>query len=270
MRYACGGRPGIAEHVAVACAAALSRAAQRVLVLFAGRHRPHDLPSVLRARSHEVTTYEWLDDPIEQNLSRRVVQARVLADIAARRYDVVVLATPCSSLSVALDPPIRSLAEPLGLAEAIPDWGPYLTKHNGLIAFSADVCRAAELARCLWLVENPAARREGVAAWPEKADRVSLFDMPAFPALTTDVETCSTTFAQCRFGSPFQKYTTLLAPLRARASLLATLAPPPCTCAAHAEHAIGVRAAAAAAYPPAMCDALADFIELATSRAPPP
>ena len=115
-----------------------------------------------------------------------------------------------------------------------------------------------------WLVENPASRRQGVAAWAAKADRVSLWDMPEFTELCRDVPTASTTLPQCSFGSPFQKYTTFLGSAATANALTAYLSPPPCTCRSHADLAVGPRAAASAAYPPRLCKAIADVIEMTT------
>ena len=101
--------------------------------------------------------------------------------------------------------------------------------------------------------------------WPLKANRVHLWDMPEFVRLKRDIPTAEATLAQCNFGSPFQKCTLMLAPLSAARALAQYLSAPICTCSAHAEHAIGARAALSAAYPPRMCHAIADFFEAATS-----
>ena len=71
--------------------------------------------------------------------------------------------------------------------------------------------------------------------------------------------------AQCNYGSPFQKYTLILASGSAARALVRHLSAPICSCAGHAEHAIGARAALSAAYPPRLCLAIAEFIEDATS-----
>ena len=140
-------------------------------------------------------------------------------------------------------------------------WGAYLDRHNALIDFTAKVCRACHAVRIPWLVENPSTRSKGVAFWPAKADRVTLWDMPAITALCDDVPTARTTFPQCAFGLPFQKYTTLLGSANMASAFDAHLPSTACTCRTHAEVAVGQRAARAAAYPRAMCQAIADAIE---------
>ena len=141
-------------------------------------------------------------------------------------------------------------------------WGTYLDKANVLIDFTARVIRACHAARVGWLVENPASRRHGAAAWAAKADCVSLWDMPEMVAVCSDIATAAATFPQCAYGSPFQKYTTLLGSRSTARALAACIGPPACTCRTHAELAIGERAAASAAYPPRLCQAIVDVIEM--------
>jgi hypothetical protein len=260
--YVSGTRSPIATGLDEAHAA-VARLPLRVLILFAGRRRPGDVASVLRSRGHHVTTYEYLDDPVEQHLGRPSVQQRVLGEVEDGAYDFVILEPPCSSLSVAIDPPIRSPAEPYGIASMRADWGAYLAKHNALVAFSAAVVTAAHRAGVKWLVENPASRSHGPAAWPLKADRVSLWDMPEFVALQNAIPTALTTLVQCAYGSPFQKYTSMMAPRADADHLEAFLSAPYCGCSAHAGHAVGHRSAEAAEYPLRLCAAMADYVEAA-------
>ena len=85
--------------------------------------------------------------------------------------------------------------------------------------------------------------------------------MPEFMRLKRNIPTAETTLAQCNYGSPFQKYTLMLAPRFAARALAQHLSAPTCSCTTHAERAIGARAAMSAAYPPRMCGAIADFID---------
>ena len=126
----------------------------------------------------------------------------------------------------------------------------------------SDAIEAADAAGILWLVENPAERHSGPAYWPAKAHCVSLWDMPEFKALTRDIACASTTIMQCQSnGSPFQKATKLLAPASAASCLARYLGRTLCTCRSHGEHAVGLRSAKSAAYPPALCAAITDFVE---------
>ena len=58
--------------------------------------------------------------------------------------------------------------------------------------------------------------------------------------------------------------TLILAPAHAARHLADHLSNYTCACEGHAEQAIGARSAEAAAYPPKLCQAMADFIEAAT------
>ena len=109
------------------------------------------------------------------------------------------------------------------------------------------------------MVENPPTRSAGPAFWASKADHATLWDQPCMRRLVQDVPTSKVTFAQCAFGSPFQKLTTVLASGHAEPAL--AILRRTCTHATHAETALGEASARSARYPPALNVALADVIE---------
>ena len=57
-------------------------------------------------------TFELLDDPVGQDLSRIDVQLQILVRVSSGEFDAVFMATPCSSFCVALEPQLRSLDKP--------------------------------------------------------------------------------------------------------------------------------------------------------------
>ena len=138
-------------------------------------------------------------------------------------------------------------------------WGQYLERGNRHARFTARVCATASAAKIPWFVENPPARSRGTAYWQAKAHHATLFDQPCMRALVAAWPTAHVNFAQCEFGSPFQKQTTVLASGDAAASLV--LLRRPCTHASHEATALGEDSARAAVYPPALNWAFADVIE---------
>ena len=261
VAYANGWRASIAGVIEMASLAALRRRCLRVLILYAGAEHDESLAAHLRGRGHVVVAYEYIVDPIRQNLERPDVQDEVIEDLGARHYDAVFTETPCSSFSVAQEPAIRTLTEPEGTAASWEHWGQYLERGNRHARFTARVCATASAAKIPWFVENPPARSHGSAYWRAKAHHATLFDQPCIRALVAAWPTAHVNFAQCEFGSPFQKLTTVLASGGAAASLV--LLRRQCTHTSHTSTALGDDSARAAVYPPALNSAFADVIERA-------
>ena len=261
VAYANGWRASIAGVIEMASLAALRRRCLRVLILYAGAEHDESLAAHLRGRGHVVVAYEYIVDPIRQNLERPDVQDEVIEDLGARHYDAVFTETPCSSFSVAQEPAIRTLTEPEGTAASWEHWGQYLERGNRHARFTARVCATASAAKIPWFVENPPARSHGSAYWRAKAHHATLFDQPCMRALVAAWPTAHVNFAQCEFGSPFQKLTTVLASGGAAASLV--LLRRQCTHTSHTSTALGDDSARAAVYPPALNSAFADVIERA-------
>jgi hypothetical protein len=255
------------EPAAAECAACSSaRSSLRVLVMFSGRRRPKSLRRALEQLGVTVVTFEILDDPIGQDLTRVAVQRELLGRVAGGEFDAVFMAPPCASFCLALQPVLRSKREPLGISPVLPEWAAYLRKHNALVQLTADVCLAAESAGVAWFVENPASRESGVARWDAMAGRCLMWHTPAMVTLAEGTGAREITFAQCRFDSPYQKYTTLLVAEAAVPLARRALAHAVCTCTSHAKVAKGrdefgdSLSAPAAEYPPALCNALAKLL----------
>ena len=231
----------------------------RVLLLFAGRERTLSLCRCLRMLGAYVETFELLDDR-SQDLTQRELQLQVLRRIKSGEFDAVFVATPCASFCAALDPQLRSMTDGQVMGKrALPlKWQAYLKRHNSMVYFTATVMRAATQAEVEWVVENPASQREGLAAWPEHADKPSLWDVPEIAAAACEASAGAVTFAQCQFGSDYRKYTTLACSPGTRAQLHAAFAWARCFCRKHKKVAKGLDefggslSAPSGEYPPAM------------------
>ena len=249
------------------------RAQRRFVVLFAGRERPYSLRDALQRLGCRVDTYELLDGP-EQDLSKPSVQSIVLAGVSAGVWDGVFMAPPCASFCPALLPRLRSLTEVEGIRPVPARWTSYLAKHNALVAFVAKVATAADARGVFWAIENPASRRGGWAWWPEQADAPSLWDMPEIVELRRATKAARRTFAQCQFGSEYQKYTSIMVAARGEAELKRAFGAARCSCLdqglKHAKVAAGADefgaslSAPSAAYPPKLNFAIAEMLDRAT------
>ena len=156
------------------------------------------------------------------------VYTQVKQDAAVGKYDVIFIASPCSTFSVSRffdlpgddpgPPVIHNLNHPDGLP-----WNQIPPKHHKeLMHITKLIARTAEIARLavtsptqttiIW--ENPAGRADfGSNAYCEDVPLHStVFDTTQFKRLVSDTASHtkwdSRTFAWCRFGSDAQKYTT--------------------------------------------------------------
>ena len=109
------GSSRIGEHCSPCGADSSPQSALRVLVLFAGRRRPKSLRRALERLGVIVVTFEILDDPLAQDLTRAAVQSALLARVAGGEFDAVFMAPPCASFCLALQPVLRSRREPVGI-----------------------------------------------------------------------------------------------------------------------------------------------------------
>ena len=140
------------------------------LVVFSGPGHENDLAARLRARGVRVDIVDTKVGGAAHDVLRQDVGGRLVARTRRGEYDVVFIATPCESFSVAHRPQLRSRKQPDGLQNAPPEWAAYLRKHNALAAWSAQLAAAADEAGAAWAIENPADRGEAahlraVRAW---------------------------------------------------------------------------------------------------------
>ena len=237
-----------------------------VLVLFAGTCEAEShLVGELRRAGARVTAVDIKLGGRAHNLLRPAVQKLVRREVRAGHYDMVFVATPCESFSVANAGALRSKADPRGEG-APPEFERYVRKHNAFARFTADVVLDAHRAGAQWAIENPADRgtRGAVAFWEEFEGAGCLWDMPEIAQATRAAQGRSQTFAQCAFGARYQKWTTL-AYSEGLVGALRGLRRRGCAHEGqrHAEHAYGVgsdgqgKALAAAAYPAGLCRYLA-------------
>ena len=197
--------------------------------------------------------------------------ARIFGMASNGTLDAIMVAFPCSPFSASRffpsdppgPPPVHTFAHPDGvpLSELDPRHHRELRETKILLDRTIQVIVAARNSskRTTVILENPAARNiKGTPQFgDDTANHGSLFDTSAFKQLVATIPDSSTaTFAYCRLGSEYQKYTTLWYTNEA-ASTLDQLNSPIYKC-NHAKHAkvAGGRLAdgswassAAAAYP---------------------
>ena len=113
-------------------------------------------------------------------------------------------------------PVIRSYTYPDGLPAGLidPKHVPELKASNALLERTVNIAIAAATssARSSVILENPADRSEAgdeICRDPDFKDHGSMFRTKAFRRLLAAVNLAHVTFAYCRLGSPYQKYTTL-------------------------------------------------------------
>ena len=239
------------------------------LVVFAGEGGDRDLPARLRARGIGVTVVDTLQGGARHDVLRSEVGDALLRRVRRREFDTVFIATPCASYSVAHRPQLRSRRQPDGLASAPPEWRAYLNKHNRLARWTAELIGAAHAAGAAWALENPADRgdRLSPAWWPKYSDHAPIWLNAHVAAAIAAAGATKRTFAQCSFGAPWQKYTTI-AHSAELCEAMAPLDDMGCTHGdvPHEHHAHGRdsegrgRAAQAAAYPPSMNEFIAEAI----------
>lgn len=177
-----------------------------VLVLYAGPTERHDsMARILRALGLRVVEIDTKVGGAAHDVTRKEVQEELLARIRAGEFAFVFAAPPCQSYSVAHRPRLRSTEHPEGLPEVPREWQAYLCKHNSITAFTVRAIRAIHEAGGAAAAENPAARDAGVAFWRRHREQGTLWHVQGVRALELRLFTC----AQCAFGAPHQKWTTV-------------------------------------------------------------
>ena len=180
-------------------------------MVFAGPGSRTDLPAQLRRRGWAVTAIDTKLGGWSHDLTRAQVADRVVAWVGEGRFDLVFIATPCASYSVAHRPQLRSRRSPHRAAGVPPAWDAYLVKHEKLAAVSVRLIEAAHAAGCAWALENPADRGDpnSKAWWPRYADHAPLWVQPAVADAIAATGASRRTFAHCAFGAKEQKWTTI-------------------------------------------------------------
>ena len=178
----------------------------RVLVLFSGTHTDHELVTTLQRRGHSVVGKEILDG---HDLSLKAEQHAVLANIAS--FDFVFISPPCTTCSIAFDPPLRVKPDHLlGVPGLAPRHQAMVNEANELYSFTSRVVIKCHSLHVRWAIESAASRsRHDAAHWPKHAANGFLWDILGPQLHAAGVPHEYVLFAQCAFGMPWQKYTGL-------------------------------------------------------------
>ena len=245
------------------------------LIVFSGAGHDLDLAARLRERGVSVEALDTKDGGTAHDVFRDRLGERLVARARRGDFDVIFLATPCASYSVAHRPQLRSRRLPLGVDRVPQRWRRFLEKHNRLADLSADIIRAATASGTAWAIENPADRGDETspAWWKRHADHAPIWRSPSVRDAIADGGGVIRTFAQCSFAAHVQKWTSV-AHSPCMSADLAPLDGMPCRHGrvrhseqAHGRYADGTsRASAAAAYPPAMNEFLAEALAARARR----
>ena len=252
-----------------------------VLLVFAGSNvNAKRVATAIKEKNPavSVTEVDWLNEKLDQNCLRPAVQNKILRELADGKYDRCLIATPCSSFSVAfyqdaegnvdLSELRRSKDEPEGIQPIPEQWKRYVSMHNALANFSFTVFELCRSLNIGCIIENPALRSDDSshAYWAEVANCGQLWDMPRAKALERNGAK-RVLWAHCAFGSELQKYTEFLCCPLTYPIALAALGDKICRCKSkHFHRATGLdehgesRAAKAAAYPWPACQVIAEIL----------
>ena len=272
----------------------------RFLSLFSGPYaRERGLKPKLHGRGwHHV---EQIDNDGERgggwshDLLNDATYSDLLKRATAGEYRAIMIAFPCSTFTVSRlfdasgdggdsgPPPVRDALHPDGLPESEidPRYVKELRSANKLLSRTIAIAIAARKSssRAVIVLENPSDRSDesSTAYASELSDHGSIFATKAFKRLLDEADvTCMATFAYCRLGREYQKYTTLAYTPEA-ASILDTLNLPLYQCnhepGSHKRRVGGRNAdgsfasAAAAAYPEELIEIIARAVTFACSGA---
>ena len=199
------------------------------------------------------------------NLLVPATQDHLVTLLGRGGFDLVYGSPLCRSYSIEHQPRLRTWWEPRGSQPVPPEWQVYLDKDTSLARFVVKCLGVADDAGKLWGLEHPSPRWDARshAHWPEHTEQGTIFDDPDTLALASRPTAAYFDHAQCKVGSPFQKYTRQLG----HHVFVHFLSPRlygghKCTCAWHEKVAIGQNAdgsyvsAESASYPPRMKKAI--------------
>ena len=198
---------------------------KKVLALFSGPYRRSDglgsfletlgLTAVMVDNDAKLgdESHDLLDDTFFRSLLRRAALGEFLAVIAA---------PPCSTFSIGRfirsnsspdgGPPVVRTREHIhGVPNVPPGHEHELRQANELVRRMCTILHVAHGAGSEFVIENPVDRGNSERPKYFHTDQHGpLWLMPDVLTLSAVVGCLSCTFAQCRFGSPVQKYTTFL------------------------------------------------------------
>ena len=233
----------------------------RFLNLFAGHRRQHDLEHYLRlggAKRGWLVLVKNVDLGYgkEHDLGSETVVRSLLIQIEMGLYDGIHTQPPCSTWSVVRwrpdgPPPVRSRDRPWGMEGLSKHLTKLVALHSILMRNSGRAIRAMAEAGGTISKEHPADR--GHAPFP------SIFATAYWKDLARRAGLKHTTFPQCMLGAPTKKMTTI-----ASKGLEMTRFHLHCNHASHSDVLFGLdedgnfRTRKAQAYPPEMCEALAE------------
>ena len=252
---------------------AAARRPRRLLYLFSGPLKRRDGVAALASMAgYETDEIDVLSGDAAHDMRVAANRARVLRDVRDERYAAVLVATPCTSFSVARGNAddgrkhygLRSAAYPSGPPWLGADERAFIDEHDDYVRFSIDVLDAALALDLDFIFENPAPRddRGLVSSWPARSHILQVWRWPRMRDWLESVGDAAELIVvpMCAFGPTpsgklFQKYTGLLVSRRV-AGRLADLAHLKCNHESHDEVACGENSELAAAYPVALNDAL--------------
>ena len=233
----------------------------RFLNLFAGHRRQHDLEHYLRlggAKRGWLVLVKNVDLGYgeQHDLGSETVMRSLLIQIEMGLYDGLHTQPPCSSWSAVRwrpdgPPPVRSRDRPWGLPGLSKKLTNLVTLHSILMKNSGRAISAMSEAGGTISKEHPAAR--GYAPFP------SIFATAYWKELCRKAGLRHTTFPQCMLGAPTKKMTTIASKGLAMKRFQLC-----CSHTSHSEVLFGLdeegnfRTRKAQAYPPEMCEALAE------------
>ena len=254
-----------------------------VLNLFSGQYkRPDGLTAAIQALGYTVVE---VDNSVQHggghanDLLNDNFFSQLLEDCREGKFRAVFAAPPCSTFSVSRffdydgpdhsdrgPLPIRDRNNILGLPNLNDKQQTELRKANSIVSRCVAIMEAVAESGGSYICENPSDRgdpKQPVTYMPALKHHGPIWLMPEMIQLQSKFGGKQITFAQCEFGSPWQKYTTIaISP-----DLMATLGHLSKKCCSHTKgehetlagkHADGTwRSSSAAAYPPKLCLALA-------------
>jgi hypothetical protein len=264
-------RQRLARHkdVAAASNATSCDEGNTYLIVYAGSRAVSTRLAAKLALDDPQCTVRELDilNGLSEDVRSVVLQAQVLAQIAAHAYTAVFIAIPCSSYAIVRGVQLRSTQEPEGILPVPRAWRLYLEKHNALSEFGESLAEICDRVGVAWAIENPASRSEkgSAAHWPKFESWGSLWDRPRIKAL---VRGGAKRFLlpHCAFGSRYQKYIEVMCSSGLLDSAHGLFAHVRCVHDKHDDTAVGrdergkSKAAGTAAYPEALNVALASLL----------